>query len=173
MGRGAANTPPGRSVVQVAPQDWRVYRDVRISSLVDSPRAFWATYTEASDRSEEQWRARLGPGFPTWLALEGGRPLGTVALWRAPDQPPGEGLLIGMWVASVARGTGTADALVHAALDHARGLGWRRVLLDVAHENSRAGRFYRRLGFTPTGAVGAMPWDPSVTEETLALELAT
>lgn len=157
--------------MQVGPQDWRVYRDVRIASLVDSPRAFWATYAEASDRTEEQWRHRLGPDFPTWVAMDHARPLGTVALWRAPDQPPGEGLLIGMWVASVARGAGVADALVEAALCHARGLGWRRVLLDVAHENSRASGFYRRLGFRPTGAVAAMPWDPDVTEETLALEL--
>ncbi|MEO7423408.1 MAG: GNAT family N-acetyltransferase [Ornithinibacter sp.] len=160
------------SVVQVGPDQWQVYRDVRIASLVDSPRAFWATYAEASGRTQEQWRGRLGRDVPTWVALEGGRPVGTVALWHAPDQPAGEGLLIGMWVASAARGAGVADALVRVALEHARELGWRRVLLDVAHENRRAGAFYRRLGFAPTGAVGEMPWDPSVTEETLALDLA-
>ena len=49
--------------------------------------------------------------------------------------------------------------------------GFRRVVLDVAHENTRARAFYARLGFTPTGRVGAMPWDESVTEETLALDL--
>jgi ribosomal protein S18 acetylase RimI-like enzyme len=49
--------------------------------------------------------------------------------------------------------------------------GWRRVVLDVAHENARARAFYGRMGFRPTGAVGNMPWDPSVTEETLALDL--
>ena len=45
------------------------------------------------------------------------------------------------------------------------------MLLDVAHENARARRFYARMGFRPTGEVGAMPWDASVTEETLALDL--
>ena len=50
--------------------------------------------------------------------------------------------------------------------------GFRRVVLDVAHENTRAAAFYERLGFTRTGRVGAMPWDESVTEETLALDLA-
>ena len=44
-------------------------------------------------------------------------------------------------------------------------------MLDVAHENARARAFYARMGFRPTGAVGAMPWDPAVTEETLALDL--
>ena len=49
--------------------------------------------------------------------------------------------------------------------------GFRRVVLDVAHENTRARAFYARLGFPPTGEVGAMPWDQTVTEETLALDL--
>ena len=37
--------------------------------------------------------------------------------------------------------------------------GFRRVVLDVAHENARARAFYARLGFIPTGQGGAMPWD--------------
>ena len=166
--RGA---PGGARVVQVDPEDWRLYRDVRIASLIDSPRAFWATYDEASTRTEGEWRERLAAS-PTWIALEGQRPVGTVALWQAPAQPPREGLLVGMWVASEARGLGVADALVSAGLAHARALGWRRLSLDVAHENSRARGFYLRFGFRPTGEHGTMPWDPSVTEETLALVLS-
>ncbi|MGB7820129.1 MAG: GNAT family N-acetyltransferase [Ornithinibacter sp.] len=161
----------GACVVQVGPEDWRLYRDVRIASLIDSPRAFWATYAEASTRAEGEWRERLSTS-PTWVALEGERPVGTVGLWQAPAQEPHEGLLVGMWVASVARGRGVADALVSAGLEHARALGWRRLSLDVAHENSRAWTFYLRFGFRPTGERGAMPWDPSVTEETLALDLS-
>ena len=41
----------------------------------------------------------------------------------------------------------------------------------MAHENARARAFYARVGFRPTGEVGRMPWDPPVTEETLALDL--
>ncbi len=164
--------PGGVSLVRAGPEDWRLYRDVRIASLVDSPRAFWATYAEASARTESEWRERLGASFPTWIALEGDRPVGTVGLWQAPSEPPDEGVLVGMWVASVARGSGVADVLVAAGMQHARALGWRRLLLDVAHENTRARGFYVRVGFRPTGECGAMPWDPSVTEETLALDLS-
>ena len=97
--------------------------------------------------------------------------MGTVGLWHADEQPADEVYLVGMWVATVARGTDAATTLVGTALTHAAASGWRRVLLDVAHENARARRFYTRMGFRPTGEVGAMPWDPSVTEETLALDL--
>ncbi len=160
-------------VIRVTADHWRTYRDVRLASLIDSPRAFSATYAEAAELTEEQWRARLHAGLPTWIATEGVKPVGTVSLWRTPDQPADEGVLIGMWVASASRGTGVADALVAAALEHARGLGRRRILLDVARENHRAAGFYRRLGFRPTGASGAMPWDSSVIEETLALDLSS
>jgi ribosomal protein S18 acetylase RimI-like enzyme len=76
-----------------------------------------------------------------------------------------------MWVATVARGTDVATRLVGTALTHAAASGRRTVVLEVAHENARARAFYARMGFRPTGEVGRMPWDRSVTEETLALDL--
>ena len=79
--------------------------------------------------------------------------MGTVGLWHADDQPPHEVYLVGMWVATVARGTDVATQLVGTALTHAAASGWRRVLLDVAHENGRARAFYARMGFRPTGEV--------------------
>ena len=150
---------------------WRTYRDVRLAALIDSPRAFWAQYAEAAERTDDEWRERCATIGPTWLALDDGRPVGTVGLWHADEQLPHEVYLVGMWVATVARGTDVATQLVGTALTHAAASGWRRVLLDVAHENARARAFYSRMGFRPTGAVDAMPWDPSVTEETLALDL--
>lgn len=166
--------PPQHGVVveRVTAATWRTYRDVRLAALIDSPRAFWATYAEAAQRTDDEWRERCVSQGPTWLAFDDGRPVGTVALWHADEQPADEVYLVGMWVATVARGTEAATRLVGAALTHAAASGWWRVLLDVAHENARARGFYTRLGFRPTGAVDSMPWDPAVTEETLALDLS-
>ncbi len=161
----------GRVVERVTAASWRTYRDVRLASLIDSPRAFWMTYAESAGTTDDQWRKRCATGGPTWLALDAGRPVGTVGLWHAPDQPADEVVLVGMWVATVARGTDVATRLVGAALTSAAASGFRRVVLDVAHENARARAFYGRMGFRATGAVGRMPWDPSVTEQTLALDL--
>ena len=160
-------------IERVTPEHWRTYRDLRLASLIDSPRAFWETYARAAARTDEQWRQRCGPDAPaTWMALDGERPVGTVGLARLPDAPADEVVLIGMWVASAARGTDLATRLVETALTDAVTSGFRRVVLDVAHENGRARAFYARLGFRPTGEAAVMPWDESVTEETLALDLA-
>lgn len=163
--------PRGLVVERVTAASWRTYRDVRLAALIDSPRAFWMTYAESAGTTDEQWRERCATGGPTWLALDDGRPVGTVGLWHTPDQPPDEVVLVGMWVATVARGTDVATRLVGTALTSAAASGFRRVVLDVAHENGRARAFYARMGFRATGDVGRMPWNPAVTEETLALDL--
>ena len=163
--------PGGLVVERVTAASWRTYRDLRLAALIDSPRAFWAQYADAAQRTDDEWRERCASPDPTWLARDHGRPVGTVGLWHAPDQAAAEVHLVGMWVATVARGTEAATQLVGTALTHAAASGWRRVVLDVAHENARARAFYVRMGFRPTGQVGGMPWDPSVTEETLALDL--
>ena len=148
------------------------YRDVRIAALIDSPRAFWTTYRQASTRTDDAWADWLGDGPRTWLAFAGDSPVGTVGLWRGDDQPPDEITLVGMWVATVVRGSDVAERLVRKALEEAADAGVRRVVLEVAHENARAWAFYSRMGFRPTGETGTMPWDASVTEELMVLDLA-
>ena len=55
------------------------------------------------------------------------------------------------------RGTGVADALLDAVVEHARtqDLPLDRVVLDVDGENGRAYSFYRRHGFEPWGEMVA------------------
>jgi RimJ/RimL family protein N-acetyltransferase len=148
------------------------YRDVRIAALIDSPRAFWTTYQQASTRTDDAWADWLADGPQTWLAFAGDSPVGTVGLWRGDDQAADEITLVGMWVATVVRGSDVAERLVRRALDAAVDAGVRRVVLEVAHENARAWAFYSRMGFRPTGKTGTMPWDPAVTEELMVLDLA-
>ena len=146
------------------------YRDIRLAALIDSPRAFASTWAREAYFDEATWLERA-VRTPSWLAFDGERPAGTVTLWRDPERPEGEVHLVGMWVATVARGTGLADLLVRTAADAAREMGYTRLSLDVADENLPARRCYERNGFTPTGEVGTMPWDDTVTERMLAVDL--
>ena len=56
----------------------------------------------------------------------------------------------GMFVKEDARGTGLAEAMVGAVLDHAQGKV-EQILLSVIEENERARRFYEKMGFEPFG----------------------
>jgi ribosomal protein S18 acetylase RimI-like enzyme len=158
------------AVVRVDDSTWRTYRDVRLAMLQDAPRAFWTTYAEAAARPDEEWRELVGRSH-TWLAMEGDRPLGSVASFRLPDQPEDECVLVGMWVDPAARGRGVGERLVRTVLDSAAEEGLSRVLLEVAHENAPARALYERMGFVPTGRTGAMPHDPTITELELELVL--
>jgi len=62
-----------------------------------------------------------------------------------------------LYVREAVRGTGVADALMDAALLHARGqdLPLERIVLDVDGGNDRAGTFYRRHGFEHWGEMVA------------------
>lgn len=163
---------------RAGPEHWETYRDLRITSLIDSPRAFWTTYATAARWSEEEWRDRLG--WPTLFAYaplspdpdQPPAPVGLVSLWRAPETPEGDIVLIQMWVASWVRGRGVTDLLMQTAVEAAREDGWDRVVLKVVEGNDRAMGAYRRLGFVRTGRTARMPWDESVTEVEMVLELA-
>jgi diamine N-acetyltransferase len=50
-----------------------------------------------------------------------------------------------------AKGTGAAQMLMDWTIDHARGAGYRRLVLSVFIENHRAQRFYERYGFVEIG----------------------
>ena len=158
-------------VVRVDASNWRVYRDVRLAMLRDAPRAFWTTYDEAAARTDEEWRAVVD-GSRLWLAMSGGRAVGSVGAFRLPDQPPDECVLVGMWVDPSARGQGVGERLVRSVVGDARARGLSRVLLEVAHENAPAVSLYERMGFVATGRTGAMPHDPSITEFEMELVLA-
>jgi ribosomal protein S18 acetylase RimI-like enzyme len=158
------------AVVRVDESTWRTYRDVRLAMLQDAPRAFWTTYAEAAARTDEEWREMVARS-PTWLAMDGDRPLGSVAGISLPDQPEDECVLVGMWVDPAARGRGVGERLVRTVVAWAAEEGLSRVLLEVAHENAAARSLYERVGFVPTGRTGAMPHDPTITELEMELPL--
>ena len=173
------DAPRPRQVrVDVAsPNDWQVVRQLRLASLADEPDAFGSTLEQEVERPEHAWRERLrAPTAATlvaWLDGEDGqaRPVGLVMVAPAFGSPEDAGIY-GVWVAPSARGRGIGDALLEAAMAHARAAGHGRAVLDVGDHNEPAQRLYRRHGFSPTGRTGTLPEPRThVTEHELALDL--
>ncbi len=132
--------------------EWRLYRDVRLAALRDSPQAFATSYDAAIGMDESEWREALA--LPCWVAFRGDEAVGMV---RLSDVRDGRAHLLSMWVAPAARGSLAGEALVEAALRAARTAGADCVDLRVVTANTRAQSFYRRCGFVPTDATFTLP----------------
>lgn len=158
-------SPPAQPVTvwQAHPDEWAVVRDLRLAALAGSPEAFASTLARERGRGEAEWRSRVAliPWFlagPPGSAGAPGPPGGLVAMYpvteatpEGPAHPVAEWHLVSMWVTPALRGSGVADRLVSAVVEHARAAGAGRVTLWVATGNARAVIFYRRMGFRPTG----------------------
>jgi len=128
-----------------------LYRSVRLKSLQESPDAFSSRYEDAVTRSEESWRdqadsSALGSDRATFIIDDNGA-VGLAALYRdADDTKVGE--LIQMWVAPEKRGGSAASCLIDEIFQWASDNNFSRVKAEVETSNSRAIRFYKKLGFT-------------------------
>jgi ribosomal protein S18 acetylase RimI-like enzyme len=163
----------GRAMAQVrraGPDQWLVYRNLRLAALAEAPYAFSSTLERELAFDDQVWQQRLGSrAVATFLAWEGDQVVGMAT--GKPEDPgddfavPGAWQLVAMWVSPAVRGTGVAAALVEAVAEHVRGTGAAAVVLWVTEVNDRARRFYERLGFRPTGCRQPLrPDEPGNTE---------
>jgi GNAT superfamily N-acetyltransferase len=139
-----------RSIVlwRLTPDDWQVFRDVRLASLRDSPEAFSATLDATLGRDEAAWRESLA-ARTQFVAMSGDDVVGTAGGIVDPSGEFGE--LISMWVSPGWRGKGVAIQLIEEVATWAGRLGFNELRLWVVEGNARAERAYARAGFARTG----------------------
>jgi ribosomal protein S18 acetylase RimI-like enzyme len=177
-------TRPARSVADVAepagavrirtlpPDDWSVWRALRLAALADAPAAFSSQLADwqGDGDQEDRWRDRLSiPGSHNILAVLDGQPVGMAS--GMPTGDPGVVGLISMWVAPQARRRGVGEALVREIERWARSVGARAVRLDVADGNRAAAELYERTGFAYTGELGDVMPDGVRRERVMAKQL--
>ncbi len=152
------------TVRPVAPDEWRLLREIRLAALRDSPFAFGSTYARELGFDEQVWRLRVaGRGY--FLAVDGGSPVGLAAGYRDPDALPGRRELVSMWITPAARGYGVAALLIDAVAGWARADGADELALWVVDANDAALRAYRRAGFVETGErQPVLPGDPRMEQ---------
>jgi len=147
---------------EVAPDDWQLLRDIRLTALRKAPSAFGSSYERESGFTEADWRGRLASRNVTFLAyLPEVSPAGLAGSF---EERPGVAELVSMWVAPAARGRGTGETLVTAVADWAKTRDYRELHLWVTETNVHARGLYERCGFVPTGERQPLPSDPSLLE---------
>ena len=158
-------------VRRLEPDDWQLWRDVRLAALADAPYAFGSTLAREQAFDEASWRGWLSrENSMAAAAFLDGDPVGVIAGW--PPEGAGGLLLVALWVAPAARGHGAGDALVTEVANWAAEHGYPRVDLRVADGNHAARTLFLRNGFTPTGRREPLESDPTVGTEFLVRELS-
>ncbi|MBO0881671.1 MAG: GNAT family N-acetyltransferase [Mycobacterium sp.] len=131
----------------LGPDDWQLWRQLRLEALEESAAAFSSKLLEwtGSGDAEERWRARLSSVPLNIVLRSNGEPAGMVSAYLRAD---GTAELISMWVAPFARGRGVGNAAVRAVLDWAES---REMMLSVKSDNRPAIALYERHGFVDAG----------------------
>ncbi|MBA2698265.1 MAG: GNAT family N-acetyltransferase [Nocardioidaceae bacterium] len=157
---------------ELQPDDWRIWRRLRLDALAEAPYAFAARLADwqGANDVEEKWRNRLGmPGSFNVAAVLDSQPVAMASGVSATDDSAIE--VISMWVAPAARGRGVGDALVHEVELWGRDVGAYTLRLRVAEGNRAASELYQRNGFRHTGEFGDVMPDGISRERVMAKRL--
>ena len=153
----------------LGPDDWALWRELRLGALAEAPDAFGSTLAEwqGSGDREERWRSRLSiPGARDFVVLLDGLAVGMVSGVPGEDSDSVE--LISMWVSPAARGRGVGDYLIQAVERWGAERGAKTLRLSVMPDNRKAIALYERNGFADTGELGGVRPDGVSRERVLA-----
>lgn len=158
------NNPVGRVEVRVlSPDEWPLWRDLRLRSLADAPDAFGSTLERERAHAEEDWRIRMQGG--SVVAFVDGVPAAMGSSFAVRD---GWQQVVAMWTDPAYRRRGLSLRVLDVVVDRALAEG-RRVVLDVARGNPAARRAYEGYGFVPTGESGPLREGSPVQTDVMVL----
>jgi len=162
-------------VRRLGADDWRVYRDLRLRALADSPDAFGSTLEFERQHSDAHWAERLSSGAASgWslplAAVDGNQLVGLV--WgRIDPSEPWTAHVFQMWVAPERRGLGIGKALLDSVAAWAKEAKARHLELRVTCGDTAATRLYDRAGFKAFGDPEPLRRGSDVVAQPMRLEL--
>jgi RimJ/RimL family protein N-acetyltransferase len=135
---------------RLGPDDAKLYRDIRLEGLTDSPHAFASTIDSEQALPPETFAERLAHDLVLG-AFRGPELLGVAGFYAQPrPKHRHKGMLWGMYVRPAARGGGIGRLLVEAIIRHAQ-QHVELLQLFVVSDNLPARRLYQSLGFEEYG----------------------
>lgn len=159
----------------LTPNDWPLYKSVRLSALQDSPDAFGSTYRQEATFSDAEWQARLDLQARALNALPlvaemDGKAVGLAwGLIHTADVETAH--LYQMWTSPALRGKGIARSLLNGIKAWAAGRGCKHLMLAVTTSNEAAVGLYRASGFVPTGQLEELRVGSALTVQPMLMAL--
>lgn len=144
----------------LTPQDWQLYKSVRLTSLEESPDSFGSTYEQEVTLSDTEWQTRLDLKWRGLDALPLIAELESQAVglaWGVIHEPYSKTAHIyQMWVSPAQRGKSIATSLLSEITAWAFHKGCERIVLAVTTSNEAAVSLYNSSGYLPAGSLEAL-----------------
>ncbi len=139
-------------IERLGAKDAEAFRAIRLEALQLHPDCFCADLDAAEAMTIAEWAQSLER--TVWLGAKKDGALVAIAAFTRPASKKlaHTGELSGMYVRAGERGTGLADGLLRAVIDHAVS-EVEQVKLTVNAGNRRAIRLYERHGFRTVGCI--------------------
>jgi ribosomal protein S18 acetylase RimI-like enzyme len=139
-------------IVRLGAGDAEPFRAIRLEALRLHPDCFCADLETVEAMTAEEWVRTLDR--TVWLGAKKAGALVAIAAFSRPASKKlaHTGELSGMYARDGERGTGLADALLRAVIDHAV-CEVEQLKLTVNANNQRAVRLYERHGFRTVGRI--------------------
>lgn len=143
-------------IIRLEPEDWQLYRALRLEALQTDPQAFGSTYENTLARPESFWRQRLAEAAQEqdqWMlfARLDGRLVGMTGAYLDHEHPD-MAWVISVYVQPAQRGKGISRLLMSAILDKLKARGLRKARLGVVKRQIPALSLYRSFGFEVVGS---------------------
>ena len=158
----------------LGPEDWTMFRDVRLAALQSSPGMFSGTYADSLQRSAEKWQQMTsGSNHQVWGLFDDTTPIGITAVFETSTDPRGDTAMLAMsFILPAYRGRGLSRLLYDVRLawlrQHPR---FKRAVISHRQSNQAARRASLRSGFIETGRA-ACQWPDGTSEDEIRYELA-
>lgn len=137
-------------IIQLPPEQWQRYREIRLETLREEPQAFGSTYADMTQRPPEYWQGRLtdsqrGEKSRLLFAQIGERLVGMIGVFY-PEPDVAE--IVSVYASKAVRGRGSGKMLMEGILaEIGQREGIRKVVLGVNKQQAAAVGLYRRFGF--------------------------
>lgn len=159
----------------LTPENWELYKSVRLKSLRESPDSFGSIYDQEAVLSDAEWKSRLDLKFreidalPLIAEIEG-QPVGIA--WGFIHKPNLQvAHIYQMWVSPESRGKGIAKSLLVKIIVWALCRGCSLMALGVTTSNEAAVNLYRTFGFVAAGQLEKLRADSPLLVQPMTIEL--
>ena len=138
------------SIRRLTRSDAPTYRDIRLEALTNHPEAFFSAAEDFAQRTLNELETLLEQMAFFAALTPDGELVGIMAYERGEKRQAHRGWLYQVYVKPQMRGSGCAQALLEAVIEHAR-TEVQQLHLSVESRNAPALRLYQKAGFEVYG----------------------